>query len=90
MKCTKCGQKVKTLKVGDKVEAIGKVSGLNLKGKQGVVVKVDNDPEVPVLVEFDKPFLEGHSGLGDGKCKNGHGRWGRPNDFKVIKAEGKG
>ena len=73
------------LKVGDRVEAIRKVDGINLKGKRGVVRYVNPGGRLPVLVEFGKPFENGHEG--EGRCKQGRGRWGKYADFKVIKTK---
>ena len=75
---------MKKLKVGDRVEAIGVVDGVNLKGKNGVVKGVVHYDSLPVLVEFDEPFEEGHSGYGERLCKENHGRWGKHEDFLLL------
>ena len=86
MNCKTCGQEI-LLKVGDRVEAIGEVDGVNLKGKKGVVKYIYSGGGKPVLVEFVKPFKGGHEGGYDGMghCNQGRGRWGEHKDFKVIK-----
>lgn len=78
------GQKI-LLEVGDRVEAIGYVGRIHLGGKRGVVKYIDSGGSRPVLVEFSKPFDEGHDGTG--RCKPGHGWWGEHEDFKVIKTK---
>ena len=85
MNCKTCGQKI-LLEVGDRVEAIGEVDGLTLKGRQGTIIQIDCGSP-PVLVEFDDA-MDGHTGLG--RCKDGHGWWGEHEDFKVIKTKGRG
>lgn len=87
MNCKTCGHKVTKLKVGDRVEARGEVCWVDLKGRKGIVKLIEGDYS-PVLVEFDKPFRYGHDG--DGRCKDGHGRWGEHEDFKAIKTKRRG
>ena len=72
------------LKVGDRVEAIGEVAGRNLKGKRGAVREINEEHYSgnPVLVDFDNPFGEGHTGWG--KCKDDCGRWGKHEDFLLL------
>lgn len=84
MNCKTCGHKIiiKRLRVGDRVEA----NGGDLNGEKGTVKHVDTD-NTPVLVELDNA-MGGHDG--GGYCKDGHGRWGEHEDFKVIKTKRRG
>lgn len=70
-------------KVGDRVRAINKVDGVDLIGKCGTVVSVnDGFWSARLGVEFDEPFPYGHDCNGRGK--SGYCRFGCVCDFELI------
>ena len=71
------------LKVGDRVEAICKVDGLDITGLKGTVHTIDDDETLNIGVEFDDEFKKGHDLHGD--LNNNKGRYGNENDFTLIK-----
>lgn len=85
MKCETCGQEVKKLKVGDRVEAIKDIDGIKLTEKQGIVKRISNHKNngLPVLIEFDKRFKGGCGVVG--YCKAQRGWWGKDEEFKIVK-----
>ncbi len=61
-------------KVGDRVKAKGLVDCVNLKNKEGTIIRIIERDGCPIGVEFDEKFAEGHGCNGSGKkgfCRNG-------------------
>ena len=71
-------------KIGDRVRAIGKVDGEDLKGKCGTVIQTEDFSLKcwNIGVEFDEPFECGHDcdGMGRYRCC----RWGKMSEFEPI------
>lgn len=59
--------------IGDRVEGIGVVSGLSLRGERGTVVKLDPGSICPIGVEWDKRLGPLHDL--NGGCPDGFGWW---------------
>lgn len=74
---------MKKFQIGDRVQAIGKVAGLNLSGKIGTIIYVyEKGKSWDILVEFDNEFEEGHDGGGRGKSR--HCRYGYEKEFELY------
>jgi hypothetical protein len=69
-------------KVGDKVTALGDVHDVDMKGKTGIVRVINKDASLPLGVEFEHKFEEGHN-LHDG-IDDDRGRFGREHEFKLT------
>jgi len=72
---------MKAFKIGDKVEALGFVDGVDLIGKRGkvIVLKINR---YDLGVEFDESIRGGHDCTGLGK--NRHCRYGITGEFKRL------
>ena len=71
-------------RVGDRVKAIGKVTGCSLGGMVGKVVAL-NQSGWDIGVEFDRKFSNGHTCGSRGK--SGYCRWGYFKEFIKIEDE---
>ena len=71
------------LKVGDRVKVIHSFAGSNLKEKTGTI-KVIQQNDLPIGVEFDEEIQDGHDLDGRCMCKPQHGRYGRENELILL------
>ena len=70
-------------KIGDRIKVKYEFDGVDLTDEIGTIIKLGNNNNNQVCVEFDNEFEEGHNG--DGIGKSGHCRWGNEDEFILFK-----
>lgn len=70
----------KPLRIGDRIRVISEFMGLPMANQKGTIKEIIYG--IDIAVEFDNPFLNGHSL--HGKCKDGYGRYGKTYEVKKL------
>lgn len=68
------------LRIGDRIKVILEFAGLPMTNQKGTIKEIISSENI--IVEFDKPFPQGHDC--SGKCKDNRGRYGNIKDIKRL------